>query len=114
MGKVSTYDMGCSQAGTLSELVMFRLADDYLMTYQSKIEAVTKEDVARVAKKYINFEHLTILIVGDRKVIEPKLKETPYAPVVHVLDTEGNAQTNVTELNGAPRKSDKSPRTTLR
>jgi zinc protease len=108
------FDTARGQAGTLSELVMFRLADDYLMTYQSKIEAVTKEDVARVAKKYINFEHLTILIVGDRKVIEPKLKETPYAPVVHVLDTEGNPQTNVTGLNGAPRKSDSSPRTTLR
>ncbi len=61
-----------------------------------------------------DYEHLTILIVGDRKVIEPKLKETPYAPVVHVLDTEGNPQTNVTGLNGEPRKSDKSPRTTLR
>jgi hypothetical protein len=70
--------------------------------------------VARVAKKYIDFEHLTILIVGDRKVIGPKLKEMPYAPVVHVLDTEGDAQTNVTGLNGAPRKSNSSPRTTLR
>ena len=70
--------------------------------------------MARVAKRYIDFEHLAILIVGDRKVIEPKLKETPYAPVVRVLDTEDNPQANVTGLNGEPRKSDSSPRTTLR
>ncbi len=81
------------QAGTLSELAVFGLADDYFTKYQSKIEAVTKEDVARVASKYIDFEHLTILVVGDRKVIEPKLKEMPEARVVHVLDAEGNPQT---------------------
>jgi len=43
-----------------------------------------------VARKYIDSEHLTILVVGDRKVIEPKLKELPHAQVVHLLDAEGN------------------------
>jgi len=75
---------------TLSELAVFHLADDYFTTYQSKIEAVNKEDVARVARKYIDFEHLTVLVVGDRNAIERKLKEIPYAQVVHVLDPEGN------------------------
>ena len=69
------FDTTGGQTGTLSELVLFRLADDYFTTDQSKIDAVTREDVARVAKKYIDFEHLTILIVGDRKLIEPKLKK---------------------------------------
>ncbi len=90
------FDTTRGQAGTLSELVMFRLADDYFMTYQSKIEAVTKEDVARVARKYIDFEHLTILVVGDRRLIEPGLKELPFAPVVHVLDPDGNPQARQT------------------
>jgi hypothetical protein len=69
---------------------------DYFTMYQSMIEAVTTEDVARVARKYIDFEHLTILVVGDRKVIEPKLKEMPSTEVVHVLDPDGNPQTKVT------------------
>jgi predicted Zn-dependent peptidase len=78
----------------LSELAAFRLADDYFATYESRIESVNKEEVARVARKYIDFEHLTILVVGDRRVIEPKLKELPNAPVIHVLDTDGHAKTN--------------------
>ena len=99
------FDTTRGQTGTLSELVLFRLADDYFTTYQSKIDAVTREDVARVAKKYIDFEHLTILIVGDRKLIEPKLKETPCAAVVRVLDNEGNLETNATGLDSRPASS---------
>ncbi len=93
----SRFETTVGQCSTLSELVVFGLADDYFTTYQSKIEAVTNEDVARAARKCIDFEHLTILVVGDRKAIEPKLKELPYVQVVHVLDPEGNPQT--TALN---------------
>jgi predicted Zn-dependent peptidase len=37
---------------------------DFLETYRSNIEKVTREDVTRVAKKYIKPEELTILVVG--------------------------------------------------
>jgi zinc protease len=81
------------QAGTLSELALFRPADDYFTMYPSKIAAVTNEDAAGAARKYIDVEHLTILVVGDRKMIEPKLRELPFARVVHLLDRDGNPQT---------------------
>ncbi|MBC7185915.1 MAG: insulinase family protein [Calditrichaeota bacterium] len=38
---------------------------DYLDTYCAKIRAVTKEDVLRVAKKYIKPGEMTIMVVGD-------------------------------------------------
>ena len=37
---------------------------DFLETYREKIEAVTREDVARVAKKYIHPDQMVLLIVG--------------------------------------------------
>jgi hypothetical protein len=43
-----------------------------------------------VAKKYLKPDHQTILVVGDRKTVEPALKELPYAKVINVLDAEGN------------------------
>jgi zinc protease len=89
------FETTVGQADTLSELAVFRLADDYFTTYQSKIAAVKREDVARVARKYIQFEDLTILIVGDRKVIEPRLKEMTSPQVVLVLDRGWNPQANV-------------------
>jgi hypothetical protein len=39
-----------------------------------KIGAVTQADVQRVARKYVDPDRLTIVIVGDRKLIEPGLR----------------------------------------
>ena len=56
------------------------------------IAAVTKEDVLRVAKKYIDLDHLAIVIVGDRASIEAPLKATNIAPIAY-LDIEGAPKT---------------------
>jgi len=89
-GFPSRFETALGQAAALSELFIYHLPDNYFTTYQSKIEAVTKEDADRVAKKYLEPEEMTVLVVGDRKIVEPKLKELPYAQDLHVLDPEGN------------------------
>ena len=38
---------------------------DFLERYQSGIEKVTKEDVARVAAKYIHRDQMSVLVVGN-------------------------------------------------
>jgi zinc protease len=65
------------------------LPDDYYQQYGKSINAVTKADLVRVAKQYIDLDHLSIVIVGDRAMIEGPLKATNIAPIV-VLDIEGN------------------------
>jgi zinc protease len=72
----------------LSNLVTYNLPDSYFNDFISKVNAVTLADVNRVANKYLTPDKLAIVIVGDRKVIEPGLKELSY-PIV-ILDTEGN------------------------
>jgi zinc protease len=89
-GFPSKFETTFGVAGTLAELVIYKLPDDYFTTYQSKVEAVTGDDVNRVAKKYLDPEHMTILVVGDRSKIEPGLKTLPYAKVIRVLDPQGN------------------------
>jgi hypothetical protein len=42
-----------------------------------------------VAKQYIDLKHLAIVIVGDRAVVEAKLKATGIAPITYI-DIEGN------------------------
>ena len=42
---------------------------DYFKNYRANIAAVTKADVLRVAKKYLNPKQAVILIVGDKKTI---------------------------------------------
>jgi zinc protease len=72
----------------LSNLVIYDLPDSYFNEFISKINAVTLEDVNRVANKYLTPDKMAIVIVGDRKVIEPGLKELNYP--INFLDTEGN------------------------
>jgi zinc protease len=73
----------------VSEIFINGLPEDYWTQFQRGVNAVTAADVQRVAQKYIDADHLTILIVGDRAKIEAAVKATGIAPVV-VLDKNGN------------------------
>jgi zinc protease len=81
-----------TQEGLTNLLVsqqLFDLPANYLQTYRDKVNAVTLEDVERVAKKYISPDKIAIVIVGDAEEILKQVK--PYAAKIDVLDTEGKA-----------------------
>ncbi len=44
---------------------------DYWRTYRANVEAVTPEDVRRVAERHLRADELVMLIVGDWEAIEP-------------------------------------------
>jgi len=64
------------------------LPQSFYQDYPANINAVTREDLVRVARKYVDLRHLNIVIVGDRAVVEPLLQATGIAPMVR-LDLEG-------------------------
>lgn len=72
----------------LSNLVVYGLADTYFNDYIGKVNAVTVDDVNRMAVKYLDPSKMAIVIVGDRKVIEPGLRELGYP--ITILDVDGN------------------------
>ena len=75
--------------GAIAGLWIEGLPDDYYQQYTRKIESVTAADVVRVAKKYIDLAHLSMVIVGDRQSIEQPLRALRVAPIVFA-DIEGN------------------------
>ena len=75
-------------AGAISGLYVNSLPETYYQEYAAKIEAVTPDDLQRVAKKYIDLNNLNIVIVGDRATIEEPLRKTGIAPIV-ILDIDG-------------------------
>jgi zinc protease len=78
-------------ANQLSNLVIYDLPDSYFNEYISRINAVTLEDVNRVANKYLTPDKMAILVVGDRQVIEPRLREIDvWGETIRLLDAEGN------------------------
>jgi zinc protease len=68
------------------------LPDDYYQVFTRSVNAVTRDDVVRVAQKYIDPDRLEIVIVGDRAKIEAPLAATKIAPIV-ILDANGNPVT---------------------
>ncbi len=60
--------------GQLEFVDLNGLPADYLNTYVQRLYAVTPQQVQEMAKKYIQDDKATIVIVGDKKVIEDQVK----------------------------------------
>jgi predicted Zn-dependent peptidase len=73
-----TYVLQNSSRGGITAQLRFvdlhGLAATYPNTYLKQVYAVTPQKVSEVAKKYLNDEQATIVVVGDRKTIEEQLK----------------------------------------
>lgn len=89
-------------SSALTTLLLEGLPDDYYENYQKAIAAVTKEDVVRVARRHIDLDHLNIIIVGDRAMIEAPLDATGIAPIV-ALDMEGDPLGTSASQAGRPK-----------
>ncbi|HYW47131.1 MAG TPA: pitrilysin family protein [Bryobacteraceae bacterium] len=63
--------------GQLSLVDLHGLPDDYLKTYIQKVNAVTRQDVQRMAETYLSPAKMTFVVVGDKAKIEDSLKGYP-------------------------------------
>lgn len=77
-------------AGRLTDVALYGLPPDYFDNYVANIERVSLADITRVANATIDPARLAILVVGDRKVIEPGLRALEgIGTTVTFLDSEG-------------------------
>lgn len=60
--------------GSLVNLEVYDLPRDSLDTFRARIQAVTREDVAKLAGELLHPSRAAIVIVGPAKVLLPKLK----------------------------------------
>ena len=65
----------------LEELRVYSLPDTFFSRYVPNIEAVAAADVQRVARKYLQPDRMAVVIVGDRKAIEPGIRALNLGPV---------------------------------
>lgn len=68
MSLIGGYEIGLqevgSQAADMANNELYGLGYDFHKVYPGKIEAVTKDDILRVAKKYLTLDAYTISVVG--------------------------------------------------
>lgn len=85
-----TFETPGQMANRLSDVVVYGLPDDYFNSYIQRVRAVTVADVQRVANRYLDPSRMAILVVGDRKAIEPGLRSLEMiGSTITFVDTEG-------------------------
>lgn len=68
------FETTSSIANQLVPLITYGIPLDFYNSAVENIGAVTQADVQRVARQYVDPDRLTMVIVGDRKMIEPGLR----------------------------------------
>ena len=76
-------------AGRLSEMIIYNLPDDEWYSYVDKVNAIDAAMAIQAARDHLHPDALLIVIVGDRKKVEPKMRELGLGEICHI-DTDGN------------------------
>jgi predicted Zn-dependent peptidase len=89
-----TFETPGQIADRLETLVTYDLPDTYFNSYIERVQAVTLDDIKRVANRYLNPDRMAIVIVGDRKVIEQSLRSlNDLGEHITFVDMEGRPAT---------------------
>ncbi len=75
-------------AGRLLDVELYGLPETWFDSYRENIHAISKDDVARVANKYIDPERVLIVVVGNAAQIREPLGGMGCP--IHEIDIEGN------------------------
>lgn len=75
-------------AGRLGEVARYSLPRDYFNRFVPEVLAVTRADVERVAREYIDPDNVAIFVVGDRDVIEQQVRDQDLGEIVFLEVTE--------------------------
>ncbi len=81
------WETGEAVAGSIADLVNHDLPDDYFDRYPDHVRAVSIASATAAAQNAIRPDELVWVIVGDRAVIEPKLKALGLD--LKVIDADG-------------------------
>jgi zinc protease len=72
----------------LGPLFVYDLGTDYYSRYVPKVQAITIDNVSDISRKYLLRAKPIVILVGDRKRIEPELRKLALDPM-EIWDTAG-------------------------
>lgn len=76
------------------------LPETFYENYLDKLNAVTIDDVERVAQKYFSLDNARIIVTGKALDVLPNLEKLPYT--INYFDKEGNATSKPELIKPAP------------
>ena len=82
------YETGMQKAAFIYRILNFNLPANFVSQQTNILENISKKDLDQLAKKYFDLDKMNILLVGDKSLFLPKIKDLGYEIVE--LDSEGN------------------------
>ncbi len=77
----SEFETSGDLSSKMEEMVIYNLPDRYFGGYIDNLQKVTAPAVQKVAGTYIQPKRFAVVVVGDRKVIEPGIRALNLGPV---------------------------------
>jgi predicted Zn-dependent peptidase len=74
-------------AASLAQLFVYGLPDEYYATFTGRIRSVTAADLQRAAARYVQPDKFAVLVIGDRKTVESRIKALNLGPL-RIVKTE--------------------------
>jgi predicted Zn-dependent peptidase len=81
LGFPSEFETSGDLSAKMEEMVVYNLPDRYFADYVDNLRKVATAAVQKVAATYIQPKRFAVVVVGDRKVIEPGIRALNLGPV---------------------------------
>ena len=81
------FETSANAAASLANIYVYDLGLDYYTQYAESVNRVSADQALAVARKYLQPDRLIVIAVGDRKTIEPGLRELGLP--VEIRDADG-------------------------
>ncbi len=88
LGFPSEFETSRNLAQKMEELIVYDLPDDTFENFVSEVTKVTSADVQRAAAEHVQPARMAVVVVGDRKLIEPGIAALKLGPIRVVPITE--------------------------
>ena len=82
------YETGGQKAAFLSRMLIYNLPANFVNQQTKILDNISTNEIGSLAKKYYDINKMNILLVGDKNIFMPALKEFGYEIIE--LDANGN------------------------
>ncbi|MFZ4770948.1 MAG: M16 family metallopeptidase, partial [Ferruginibacter sp.] len=72
------YETGGQKAAFIGKMIQYDLPADYVKKQNQILQAISKNEIDGLSKKYLDMDSMNILLVGDKKKILPGLQAMGY------------------------------------
>jgi len=82
------YETPTQKLAFLAQILEYDLQDDFVEKQNEILEAIGQEELGQIASEHLTMDDMIIVVVGDKQVILPELKELGYEIIE--LDVAGD------------------------